>query len=1071
VALALLVLLDALMFRNVLAGGLPSGVDSPFTYGLLPFFAAHGLHTFSVWLPEPFGQVQQFSLYWLLAAVQGIVPSATIVYDAALFFAVLLVSVGMYCLAFWLTRSVTAAAMAAAIYSCSPFLVAQILAGHLDIIVAYGVGPIALLTAWVALRTGKASAMIGLGLSAAVLFLLTTGQGAYWALPILIIGVSELVAPSGGAPRRRIALRAMLVGTVALATFLAASAVQLVPTVAGESAAYAGGSQHYFIQGLSIHAKYSLPFRDNALGIPRELYLDPSLSITAAPFSSWPFRLAALLLLVLAVLSLRNGSRFRRVAAILAVPVPIAWLLASGPHGPLPGLYRMYYNHVPYATFLRVPNRWLMISETCVALMIALTVAGLPSHAAKRRRFHLSNRAAIRTAGALLLFMCTFGLLHGLPSWSPPSAEGAAYAPLRQDRSDWRILTTPYYQSWMNALRGSDLTLQADAGTVSTWWHGRSVVGRGGWDPRAARFALYLEELVEQGANRDVTKLLGAAGVKYIALYPQPPLEVNAGQNTFFKSQHFLRHVSDRGGVTIYRNTSALPQAYVTRESCVIAGGLHVLGDLAEQPWFSFRQVGVEFADQLAAVSGRAGLVEELRHSRCLIIAPGGANALGVLLNAVSVADLADSAPAAWVGTDTSPSLDIGAEPTPPVYVPTGRSLAVELRLAHEGSYRIFIAGLHSPAQEKIAVEVNGRPAGSIGLRSIVGSGFEWSASQAQQLARGRQVVRLRVIAPSGTLPAELTKIAIVPADAGLASLSKDHLHVVHETGGVGPLDFTARQLSARQLRVKWNSAAPKRYVRVLPRSKGGVAIAVRHAGRHYFTVARGYLSRAVNPDHLLALRFRGAGSGRRIHLNFAYSLRGAPVAGFSFIDSTRRPRILAFSPLQPGFARAVPNWTAARVVMLATDSKKALKRPMVVLGLFQLRRPSVRPAFTNAASLASTSGSKLQNALATSSEMISTEAGLKHRLPRGLLVFTQSYNKGWALRPDAGADHTAVLGFANGYRLSHPTDARLLSFGPAVYGRIGTYLSMAAWIIGLALIIRFVRREQRGNRAAHEDV
>ena len=58
-----------------------------------------------------------------------------------------------------------------------------------------------------------------------------------------------------------------------------------------------------------------------------------------------------------------------------------------------------------------------------------------------------------------------------------------------------------------------NLALQADAGTISTWWHGHSVVGRGGWDPRAARFALYLEELVEQGANRDVTKLLGAAGV------------------------------------------------------------------------------------------------------------------------------------------------------------------------------------------------------------------------------------------------------------------------------------------------------------------------------------------------------------------------------------------------------------------------------------------------------------------------------------------------------------------------------------------------------------------------------
>jgi hypothetical protein len=50
------------------------------------------------------------------------------------------------------------------------------------------------------------------------------------------------------------------------------------------------------------------------------------------------------------------------------------------------------------------------------------------------------------------------------------------------------------------------------------------------------------------------------------------------------------------------------------------------------------------------------------------------------------------------------------------------------------------------------------------------------------------------------------------------------------------------------------------------------------------------------------------------------------------------------------------------------------------------------------------------------------------------------------------------------------PTQAESLVFGPAVYGRIGTYLSLAAWIIGLTLIVRLVRRERRGDRAAVGD-
>jgi hypothetical protein len=1054
------------MFRNILDRGLASGVDSPFVYALLPFFASHNLHAFSVWLPEPFGQVQQFSIYWLLAALQAIISNPAVLYDIALLAGVLLVSGAMYCFAYWLSRSPVAAGIGAAMYTLSPFLVAQLLAGHLDVIVAYGIGPLTLWCGWAALRAGRVSAMIGAGLCASVLFLLTTGQGAYWALPLAIICIAEIAAPIGSVPRRQIAARACVLGGVGITVFLCASAVEIVPTLAGQRAPFAGSGQRYAIQDIAIHAKYSLPLADNILGIPRELYLDPSMSLAAAPFSSWPYRLVALLTLTLSFVAL--GGRLRRSAATMFAPIPIAWLIASGPNGPFPELYSAYYTYVPYASLLRVPNRWLMVSTASLAVLTALTIAASPTE--KIRALQLTRRMAARTAVVLTLFMATFALLHGLPSWSPPAADKAAYAPIDRTPGDWRVLTTPYYQSWMNALPGSDLTLQADLGTVSSWWHRHAVLGRGGWDTRAARFALYLDEVVEQGTNRDLSKLLGAVAVKYIALYPEDPLEVDPGQNAFFRAQHFLTLISSGGGIQIYRNDTALPQAYITKTSCVVAGGLHVLGDLAQQSWFSFRQTGVEFADQLVAVGGKGMLRDELARSRCLILAPGGASALTVLLHASERLNLSGIAPAAWIGSPTSPSLDIGAEPSYPVEVPRGGSLAGTFRLSQAGTYRVWVAGLHDPEESGLRVEVDGRAAGAIRLTSTVGSGFTWSPAPSVRLAAGIHRFRLRVVANGGSARAQLTQLAVVPVGVGIASdIPRDHVRVLREVGGTTPFTLSSFPLVGRWVHVDWKSAAPAR-VEVVQGARGSTVVTVRRGDRPYYTIARGAIvppsAPGINPNALLALRFKGTGSGQRIYVNFAYTRAGAPFAGFSFVDDTTRTRTILLSPQQPSFVHAVPNWQATRAVMLATSSKRRLRRPLIFLGLYALRHPALLPSFVNSKGLR---GGKRQApavaALGTPTEMVSAEARLKHHLPKGLLVFTQSYHAGWRLEARAHAPHIVVLGFANGYRLPRRTEVSALVFEPAMYGRIGSYLSLAAWLSSLGVLGLFLRRERRARQ------
>ena len=111
---AILVALDTLVLRNYLfTNKAAGGVDSAFLYSILPYFKSHGLGAFSVWLPTPFGEVQQYSEYWFLASVVSVVGHAMVVYKLSVFLAVLGSSVSSYALAYWLTRSELAAGVAA----------------------------------------------------------------------------------------------------------------------------------------------------------------------------------------------------------------------------------------------------------------------------------------------------------------------------------------------------------------------------------------------------------------------------------------------------------------------------------------------------------------------------------------------------------------------------------------------------------------------------------------------------------------------------------------------------------------------------------------------------------------------------------------------------------------------------------------------------------------------------------------------------------------------------------------------------------------------------------------------
>jgi hypothetical protein len=713
-----------------------------------------------------------------------------------------------------------------------------------------------------------------------------------------------------------------------------------------------------------------------------------------------------------------------------------------------------------------------MVSTLGVALLVALALGRLRSRERAGQTALGFRRASTITAvwvAYLAAFFGAYALGDGLPTRELPTAFATAYGKLAADHEDVRVLTTPFWQSWMPALAGSSsaTTLEADLGAVSRYWHGHPTVFRGGWDPRASRFVTYLYGLVEQGSTRSLTKLTGAAGVKYLGIDPQPAMEVVGGQNAFFQRQHGLTRVAGAGPVTIYRNDYALPQAYTTPMTCIAVGGMHLLGDLADQPWFSFGRTGIVFADQVVATQGRAALVERLNaRGTCLVIAPGGEDELAVLLDSVDRAGLSRFAPASFSQSPTDPGTDVEAEPSSNVDVLPGQRLVATLRAPRAGRYAVWLAALYGPDRGRLDVEIDGR---RLGLRDFAtaGSGTAWTHFSAVSLTSGKHRVAITNISPMGGPAAEVSRAALMPADAPRWRASASAARVIREYGGVGPLPTRShpgkRLVAARWLPELGNGNA------VLASAVGrGLTLHVRAPARRYYTLAQLQMARGLNPYRPFALRFKGTGSGRTFYLVVIFRGPGQPRALFAFRDSGTAERVLLFSPLQPSSVDSVPDWSYVASLSLATDSKAVLRGSILIDGPFEsnidatprFRRPKDEDPFGK------TQG--MSPALAPHDQAVSDEARLAPRTGPGLLVLSQSYHPGWRLHAThARARHTIALGFANAYELPRAVADASVKFDAAKWGRLGTLVSLAAWFVAaLFLLLTLARARLSGHRA-----
>lgn len=1049
-----LVALDVLVLRRLLfTSEVPAGMDSGFLYSMLPVFEHYHLGSFTTWLPAPFGQVQQYSIYWFLAMLDAVVGAPMLVYKAAVLGALLAASLGVYGLARWLTGSRPGALAAGILYTLAPISVAQLTAGHLNVSISYAVGPLAVWAAWAAARDGSRAAAVGLGLCGSVLFLLTTGQGLYWALPIGLVVAAELVAAARAGRARAALRRAGSAGAIAFGVLLVTSAVQVVPTLAGLRAPFTSSGDLYISQ-LAIHAKYSLPFLDGVLGVPREQYVNGSVHLALSGYDGVPYRLAAWTLVALATAAL--FTRRGRAAAPLAAAAVVAWVLAAGPDGPGGALYGALYAHVPFFKLLRVPNRWIMVSGLSAALLAAMTVDALA-----RGGLHPERARLAAWGTAIVAVLCGgYAVFAGVPTWRLPSDYSAAYGRLGERPGDWRTLTTPFYQSWMNGgdRLATDLRLVSDLGYTSTWWTGRPTVGRGGWDPRASTYAGYLYDLVRQGTNRETARLLAPAGIRYVALDPHGAEEVVPGQNDFWEHQRGLRPVTRAGRVRILRVPGARPPVFSQRRACVVVGGYSVLGDLALSQSFDFRRTGVLFASQIAEEGGPAALRRMLRATRCLIVAGDQGPELRRLLAGAASVPLTTQAPREWSRSTTHPIADLTADPTTTVDVPPRGVAHGTLEVRHGGVHRVWIDALRAPDQPALALRVDGRPAGVLRLRSAYGRAMAWTGGRPLRLAAGSHRYELRNLGTGAGDFVEASAVSVMPA---VAPAPPAGVRIYRGVSAV-PAASAAPPALAGRLSGRWRPEPSAGHVAAARLADGGLRLAVARGGRPRYTLARARLRRPVDPDRILAVPFRGTASGETVYLNVLFDRRGRRKVSYRFQDTSRRPRLLLVSPQQPDIAKVTPRWDAAREVTLSTNAKAAWRGAATVGPLMTTSRV-LRPGFGDARGAGPGATSPAAGGTLGSDTLRGDRVALRGRAAPGFVTFTQSFHPRWALSGSGAAAHVPGFGFANTYWLPHGGSPHELRFTGAVYGRVGNGISTVAFLLcGLGLLATWARRRRR---------
>jgi hypothetical protein len=765
----IIIALTLVVCRNLMfSRGTPTGMDLFSWVVWIHYLTENGFIGYFAWVPQSFGEIQQSSLYWLLATLNSLLHDSSLLIKIFILTILLFSGFSMYLFTYHCTKKKVASLFSAVIFMTSQFYIGQWTSGHLNIAFAYAIGPILFLSYNKALESGKIrsiltfSAMIS---TLAVFVRLDTL--AYYAPFLILLALFTVIIPQNSVKRRTVLIHILKITVIGgMFTFLFC-AFQFLPNLLGVRAPQFGLSYP-----IELFVNYSEPLFESLLGVAKEVYLAPPNTVHFFYLAPSQYPLLATILVVFAFSALffhrDKLTLFLTVSALTSV------FLAKGPRQPFGELFLWLYFNVPFFNVLRVPNRWLMITYFSYAFL-----AGIAANAIYDKLQSLQNLKFNKSTNAYRLlkktliplpqifltlvlvatsFTSWYAISNGLPTWRLPETYVYPHLWVAQQSGDFRVATVPYHQAWMNTgvSWGHDLIASIDLGHGSSVFHGRSVVGTGGWDMHASDFVSYSYGLVLTNGTDNLMKILGAFNVKYLVVQGYLPTQAlpfgysPVYQHYFFSRQKGLQPVYVYENSTVFENKFWTPHIFPVSEYAIVVGGREAFTALTTVDNFDLSDWNLLFADQIANQLGADQLLNLLNDSPLLIFVNSEPLDLVMLTleNAIRIRAINYAYPSTdkhryWISNDWSPTM--GTLVLNRLLLSTSGNVfkTVPINVENSGQYDVWIRLQYGPSRGNLSVAMDGTELGSIVPYARHYSGLKWIKIGSAQLEQGKHDLTL----------------------------------------------------------------------------------------------------------------------------------------------------------------------------------------------------------------------------------------------------------------------------------------------------------------------------------------
>ena len=322
-------------------------------------------------------------------------------------------------------------------YAVNPFVFDRLYAGQLGVLLGYALLPFAVAALLDAAqephRVGRAACWAGA----------TVMMSEHYAW-ILLPATAAIVLTRPHRVRASVRLGAAALGAAAISSYLLVAQLLVGTRPAGALAqltAYRTQADPRVGLLVNVAGLYGF-FRPGPIE-PKNL------------FSGWPAVLAALMVIVAVgyVMVLRDAAHRRDGLAVLAAGV-IGYFLALGDQGPIGGLFRLAYEHVPGFVVMREPDKFAVLVALAYAYGFGWGIAWLTTRSRQK-----VTQVAVAALAIALPFAYTPNLLGGLggqvKASEPPSSWSVASRLAGQDTVlflPWQeYLPTPFTSQRMIA--------------------------------------------------------------------------------------------------------------------------------------------------------------------------------------------------------------------------------------------------------------------------------------------------------------------------------------------------------------------------------------------------------------------------------------------------------------------------------------------------------------------------------------------------------------------------------------------------------------------------------------------